>query len=59
MKPEPLPNHNDDSFRTFALILRALITIADQHERGRRYRNALVARHPRRAQSFASLNYPL
>lgn len=58
MKAE-LPNHNDASFRAFSLALRALCIVADQHERGLRYRRALVARHPQMAAIFLTLGYPL
>lgn len=59
MKPVTLPNHNDDSFKAFGLVLRALCTIANQQERALRYRRALVDRHPAMAASFRSLGYPL
>lgn len=52
-------SHNDASFRAFGMTLRALCTIADQTERGRRYRQALVARHPQMAATFTALGYSL
>lgn len=59
MTTQELPNHNDESFREFSLVLRALCTIPDQVERGRRYQNALVKRRPQMAGAFEVLGYPL
>lgn len=59
MKSVPLPNHNDASWFTFLAAFQAARREPNQHERGRLYRRALVARHPEMAATFATLGYPL